>query len=170
MLLSNRHAAYQSVDTPAARLPQGIPHQDLLRHVAASGLHEHQLDNCCTESSANSPLHACQDEINARLATTGALRRYDPYGRVLTREEYDQEGMRSVRRRFVQQASRAQQWGVVLGTLGRQGNPRILTHLQSLLASRGLPYTTVRPCPCSSLLALNHHHYMCAGTELLFGS
>ncbi|KAK9834533.1 hypothetical protein WJX74_003868 [Apatococcus lobatus] len=69
--------------------------------------------------------------------------RYDPYGRVLTREEYDQEGMRSVRRKYVQQASRAQQWGLVLGTLGRQGNPRILTHLQSVLESRGLPFTTV---------------------------
>ena len=81
---------------------------------------------------------------STRHLTAGCNRRYDPYGRVLTREEYDQEGMRRVRRRSVQQASSAQQWGLVLGTLGRQGNPRILTHLQHLLALRGLPYTTVR--------------------------
>ena len=86
--------------------------------------------------------------VKSRLLTEAVFCRYDPYGRVLTREEYDQEGMRSVRRRFVQQASRAQQWGVVLGTLGRQGNPRILTHLQSLLTSRSLSYTTVSSCSC----------------------
>ena len=101
-------------------------------------------------------LHA----VHSRLVTAGTLCRYDPYGRVLTREEYDQEGMRSVRRKFVQQASRAQQWGVVLGTLGRQGNTRILNHLQSLLQSRGLPYTTVGSCSCVFLHAIFRVCYM----------
>ena len=85
-------------------------------------------------------------ERGSGVIDPGCHCRYDPYGRVLTREEYDQEGMRSVRKKSVQQARRAQQWGLVLGTLGRQGNPRILTHLQHLLASRGLPFTTVRSC------------------------
>ena len=75
------------------------------------------------------------------------LCRYDPYARVLTREEYDQEGMRRVRRKLVEQARGAQHWGLVLGTLGRQGNPRILAHLQSLLAARKATFTTVRLIP-----------------------
>ncbi|CAK0783436.1 hypothetical protein CVIRNUC_006635 [Coccomyxa viridis] len=74
--------------------------------------------------------------------TTPAYR-YDPYGRVLVIEEYDQEGMRAVRRRAVEAARLAGSFGLVLGTLGRQGNPRILEHIQGLLEKRGLPYTNV---------------------------
>ena len=70
--------------------------------------------------------------------------RYDPYGRVLVIERYDQEGMRAVRRRAVEAARSASSFGLVLGTLGRQGNPRILEHLQGLLTKRGIPFTNVR--------------------------
>ena len=66
--------------------------------------------------------------------------RYDPYGRVLTLEKYDHDDMRRVRGNAVEAASRARSFGLVLGTLGRQGNPRILHRLEELLASRGLPY------------------------------
>ena len=79
--------------------------------------------------------------------------RYDPYGRVLVIERYDQEGMRAVRRRAVEAARSASSFGLVLGTLGRQGNPRILEHLQGLLTKRGIPFTNVRHsqvlCACS---------------------
>ena len=96
------------------------------------------------------------------LIRVAPLRRYDPYGRVLTRERYDQGGMRAVRRAAVEAARAAEgSWGLVLGTLGRQGNPRILRHLQGLLAKRGVLYTNVRtarlllpadpeqPCGCN---------------------
>ncbi len=63
---------------------------------------------------------------------------------MLTLERYDQAGMRAVRRRAVEAAAGAASFGLVLGTLGRQGNPRILDHLQSLLSRRGIPYTNVR--------------------------
>jgi 2-(3-amino-3-carboxypropyl)histidine synthase len=46
--------------------------------------------------------------------------------------------MRSVRRRFIERARSARKWALVLGTLGRQGNPHILTMLQECLAARGL--------------------------------
>ena len=72
-----------------------------------------------------------------------AVCRYDPYGRVLVIEEYDQEGMRAVRRRAVEAARLAGSFGLVLGTLGRQGNPRILEHIQGLLEKLFLPYTNV---------------------------
>ena len=66
--------------------------------------------------------------------------RYDPYGRVLTLETYDYDDMRRVRREAVEAASRAKSVGLVMGTLGRQGNPKILDRLKNLLGSLGLPY------------------------------
>jgi 2-(3-amino-3-carboxypropyl)histidine synthase len=42
--------------------------------------------------------------------------------------------MRDARREAILQARRARHWGVVLGTLGRQGNPRIMQLLQQKLA------------------------------------
>lgn len=73
----------------------------------------------------------------------GTLRRYDPYGRILTRETYDHAGMKAARREAIEKAARARSWGIVLGTLGRQGNPHILTHIQARLMSRGLPHAVV---------------------------
>jgi 2-(3-amino-3-carboxypropyl)histidine synthase len=62
--------------------------------------------------------------------------RYDPYSKKLTRERYDHKEMRAFRDQAVQAARKSiqacpcglppkesnQLWGVILGTLGRQGN------------------------------------------------
>lgn len=57
--------------------------------------------------------------------------RYDPYSKKLTRERYDHRAMQRVRDDAVQVARRSiaafspdspPLWGVILGTLGRQGN------------------------------------------------
>lgn len=69
--------------------------------------------------------------------------RYDPYGRVLTREEFDQAGMRAVRRKAIQRARMCKRWGLVLGTLGRQGNPALLRKLQAMLDQAGLEHSLV---------------------------
>jgi 2-(3-amino-3-carboxypropyl)histidine synthase len=69
--------------------------------------------------------------------------RYDPYGRVLTREEYDQVGMRQARRAAIEAARTCPQWGLVLGTLGRQGNPATLGKIQNLLQEKGIKYSLV---------------------------
>lgn len=74
---------------------------------------------------------------------SSASRRYDPYNRKLTTEEYDQAGMRAARRRVVESATTAKHWGVVLGTLGRQGNPRTMQLLQKHLTDLGATVTTV---------------------------
>lgn len=60
--------------------------------------------------------------------------RYDPYSKKLTRERYDHAEMRAVRAGAVRAASAAidgregegnvPRWGVILGTLGRQGSFR----------------------------------------------
>jgi len=67
--------------------------------------------------------------------------RYDPYARVLTKEEYAHGEMRRVRRDMVNRARGAKSFGIVLGTLGRQGNPAILEHLEKRMKGKGLPYT-----------------------------
>jgi 2-(3-amino-3-carboxypropyl)histidine synthase len=66
--------------------------------------------------------------------------RYDPYARLLILEQYDQKGMREARRTAIEKAQFGKQWGVILGTLGRQGNPQILKHLEKRLVSRGIPF------------------------------
>jgi 2-(3-amino-3-carboxypropyl)histidine synthase len=74
-----------------------------------------------------------------------AASRYDPYGRVLTEEQYDHMGMRRARRAAIEAARTARHWGLVLGTLGRQGNPRILNHIQEVLNEKGFSYNVVNP-------------------------
>ncbi|XP_024396421.1 uncharacterized protein [Physcomitrium patens] len=69
--------------------------------------------------------------------------RYDPYSRVLTHEKYDQKGMREARRKAIEAAQLSNRWGVVLGTLGRQGNPQILKHLEKRLEARGVQFVTL---------------------------
>ena len=64
--------------------------------------------------------------------------RYDPYGKVLSRERYDTAGMMATRAAAVAAAAAADgTWGIVLGTLGRQGNTALLGRLQDALAAGG---------------------------------
>lgn len=69
--------------------------------------------------------------------------RYDPYAREMTQEMYDQVGMREARRAAVQAAAPAREWGVVLGTLGRQGNPRLVEYLEGVLKRHNRSVLTV---------------------------
>ncbi|GAA5986697.1 hypothetical protein JCM5350_001456 [Sporobolomyces pararoseus] len=85
--------------------------------------------------------------------------RYDPYTKRLTRELYDHEEMRKMRGKAVEQARDSlveeskkaemkdkEAWGIVLGTLGRQGNLRVLKsvtkHLEAPPSSSALAKTT----------------------------
>lgn len=69
--------------------------------------------------------------------------RYDPYERKLTIEQYDHTGMLQVRRKAIECAGRAKHWGIALGTLGRQGNPKIMDILIQELDSRGVHHTEI---------------------------
>jgi len=64
--------------------------------------------------------------------------KYDPYSKVLTEESYDIAKMRKIRYEAILKAKEAKTIGIVLGTLGRQGNPAILCRVKSLLKNRGL--------------------------------
>ncbi|KAG6574340.1 Diphthamide biosynthesis protein 1 [Phytophthora cinnamomi] len=66
--------------------------------------------------------------------------RYDPYPKLLTIEKYDLPQMMEIRRAAIDQAKGAKKFGVVLGTLGRQGNPLILDHVKQLLEQSGKEY------------------------------
>ncbi|XP_045155890.1 2-(3-amino-3-carboxypropyl)histidine synthase subunit 1 [Echinops telfairi] len=66
--------------------------------------------------------------------------RYDPYSKVLSREHYDHERMQATRQEAIAAAQSGKSWGLILGTLGRQGSPKILEHLESRLHALGLPF------------------------------
>lgn len=59
--------------------------------------------------------------------------RYDPYSKTLTRESYETAKMHTLRQQAIAQASSAKCFGIILGTLGRQGNPAILHTVRTLL-------------------------------------
>ncbi len=54
------------------------------------------------------------------------LFRYDPYSKEFTREYYDIKSMHSIRQSEINKAANGQVWGLVLGSLGRQGSPKVL--------------------------------------------
>ena len=63
--------------------------------------------------------------------------RYDPYGKVLTYEQYETEKMKEIRLGAINRARAGNTFGLILGTLGRQGSPPIFRRIQKLLAARG---------------------------------
>lgn len=54
------------------------------------------------------------------------LCRYDPYSKVFSQEHYGHERMHRARQDAIRTAAGARCWGLILGTLGRQGSPGIL--------------------------------------------
>lgn len=69
--------------------------------------------------------------------------RYDPYSRVLTRESYSHKEMLSLRSSAISTARSAKKWGLILGALGRQGNPHTLTMIENFLTKQGTPFVNL---------------------------
>lgn len=63
--------------------------------------------------------------------------RYDPYSRKFTREYYDQKQLLEVREDAVRIASKSEKIGLILGALGRQGNPITLDNLEKKFSAHG---------------------------------
>lgn len=63
--------------------------------------------------------------------------RYDPYSKSLTIEQYDHTALHDIRKAAIVKAKDAQSFGIILGTLGRQGNPAIVRKIQTLLKEHG---------------------------------
>jgi 2-(3-amino-3-carboxypropyl)histidine synthase len=69
--------------------------------------------------------------------------RYDPYSRKLTHETYGHDEMQDLRRDAIRTAKKAKKWGLILGSLGRQGNPNTLTMIEQGLRQRGIPFVNL---------------------------
>jgi 2-(3-amino-3-carboxypropyl)histidine synthase len=69
--------------------------------------------------------------------------RYDPYSRKLTRETYSHEEMLDMRSQAITTAKKAKKWGLILGALGRQGNPHTMTMIENHLNQQGIPYVNL---------------------------
>ncbi|CAB4476975.1 unnamed protein product [Rhizophagus irregularis] len=69
--------------------------------------------------------------------------RYDPYSKKFTRERYDHAEMHSLRKHAIDLAKKAKKFGLILGTLGRQGSPKVLEYLEEKMKSRGLDYICI---------------------------
>ncbi|KAF2309411.1 hypothetical protein GH714_002096 [Hevea brasiliensis] len=103
--------------------------------------------------------------------------RYDPYLGKLFLEEYDHQGMKETRKRAIGRAREAKSWGIVLGTLGRQGNPRILDRgiekplltFEAEIAVGDLPgwwekdKSLVANSGCCNGLGCGHSNGLCSG-------
>lgn len=69
--------------------------------------------------------------------------RYDPYSQKFTRERYDHKDMRRLRAHAIHTARNAQKWGLIVGTLGRQGSLRVVENIQKRLQDQGKQFTLV---------------------------
>nr|NVI71038.1 putative diphthamide biosynthesis protein 1 [Cucujiformia] len=62
--------------------------------------------------------------------------RYDPYEKEFTREYYEHNKMNSIRKESVDESVAAGRFGVIMGTLGRQGNPKVVEHIRQRLKEK----------------------------------
>ncbi|KAK1761411.1 Diphthamide biosynthesis protein 1 [Echria macrotheca] len=69
--------------------------------------------------------------------------RYDPYSRKLTHETYGHDEMQDLRREAIRTAKKATKWGLILGSLGRQGNPHTMALIEEKLKQMGIPFVNL---------------------------
>ena len=77
--------------------------------------------------------------LEAAMIANPKLRafRYDPYEKKLTEEFYNHEEMLNTRLTAIQHAEGTGRFGLILGTLGRQGNLNVLKNLENKIKSLG---------------------------------
>ncbi|KAH6623044.1 putative diphthamide synthesis protein-domain-containing protein [Chaetomium tenue] len=69
--------------------------------------------------------------------------RYDPYSRKLTHETYGHNEMQDIRRNAIRTAKKAAKWGLILGSLGRQGNPHTMALIEAKLKQMHIPFVNL---------------------------
>ncbi|XP_014284399.1 2-(3-amino-3-carboxypropyl)histidine synthase subunit 1 [Halyomorpha halys] len=69
--------------------------------------------------------------------------KYDPYEKKFTEEDYDYDEMHSRREKAIQGAQVAGSFGIIFGTLGRQGNKKVFNYLQNQLKIIGKPWVNI---------------------------
>lgn len=73
----------------------------------------------------------------------GAYFRYDPYSKRFSLEGYNHQEMHNRRLAAIEAAKTARTFGLILGTLGRQGSPAVLDDLKRKLEQHGRPFVTL---------------------------
>lgn len=73
----------------------------------------------------------------------GSYFRYDPYSKKFSLEGYNHQEMHQRRLAAIEVAKTAKRFGLILGTLGRQGSPAVLDDMRKKLDQHGRPYMTV---------------------------
>ncbi len=69
--------------------------------------------------------------------------RYDPYSKKFTHEGYDHERMKRTRKEAIAKAASAKCYGLILGTLGRQGSPKVLDFLKEKMKVASIEHVVV---------------------------
>lgn len=69
--------------------------------------------------------------------------RYDPYSKLFTRETYDHVQMQAIRSDAIAIAKKAKRFGLIIGTLGRQGSPKVMDYIASQLTARHIPFISL---------------------------
>ncbi|EMR08557.1 hypothetical protein PNEG_03037 [Pneumocystis murina B123] len=69
--------------------------------------------------------------------------KYDPYSGKFTREYYQHKDMKDHRKKAIEKAIKAKKWGLIIGTLGRQGSPKVMENLETQLKEKKIEYIKV---------------------------
>ncbi|KAI8896005.1 putative diphthamide synthesis protein-domain-containing protein [Globomyces pollinis-pini] len=69
--------------------------------------------------------------------------RYDPYSKKFTRELYDHKEMYALREEAISIAKTGKKYGLILGTLGRQGSSKVMDHIEKQLKERNIEYVRI---------------------------
>ncbi|XP_023342495.1 2-(3-amino-3-carboxypropyl)histidine synthase subunit 1 [Eurytemora carolleeae] len=77
------------------------------------------------------------------VSEEGCLVRKGMIMNMFSEEGYDHELMKRNRLNAINQARNSKTWGIILGTLGRQGNPNILYHLKAKCEKAGKEVVTI---------------------------
>ncbi|XP_050667273.1 2-(3-amino-3-carboxypropyl)histidine synthase subunit 1 [Leptidea sinapis] len=69
--------------------------------------------------------------------------KYDPYEKKFTSEEYEHEIMKMNRNNQIKIASEGSKFGLILGTLGRQGSTKVLANLEKQISNSNKNYIKI---------------------------
>jgi 2-(3-amino-3-carboxypropyl)histidine synthase len=69
--------------------------------------------------------------------------RYDPYEKKITIEKYNHEEMLKNRKNAIMKAKDGKIFGLIFGTLGRQGSPTVLKNIEDRLRLLNKKYITI---------------------------
>ena len=86
---------------------------------------------------------------------------YNPFNHRFTIEEYDNKSMKAIRFDQIEKFKKAKYFGIIFGTLGRQGNPSILKRLCALLDKFDKKYVIIKLNEITQNKIINYNKCEC---------